>query len=676
MLFFQGVLVLGYLYAHTLTHLLQPIRALLVHLGICVFGLCLLPIQIHIPYGEGEPLRPLLGIFTSSVGFQLLVLASTYPLLLEWYSRTTGSRKSYGLYLANNIGCAGAVTAYPLLVEPYLGLELQNEAWSGAFLVIVVLLVVCNLLAVLNRQPLQEPRRRRISQDGARIPWLLLSFCPASLSLGLTTYLSSQIAPIALLWMTPLLFYTLSFIVAFSNFDFVARAPIRKTYLLLLLLALVISTLDVVEPLPLILPLHFAVVFCGMLLCHLKLAQRVPEPRDLTLFYLYISLGAAFGAAFNTLIAPSLFSTYTEYPLMLVMAGALSYIGGHDPSPAYFYRNQAVYTVGVVLAGAGVIQLLEELTPDMAAPGAILTLGVLSLIVYSYRGSAYRFISGCLAILLAGKSFDGSFGRTITTTRNFFGPLHVSVSPDHRYRYLIQGGAIHGMERIDARTSCFPLGYYSPTGPAGSLLSRRDDSPLNIAVLGLEVGSLVCYGIPGDHWRFFDINSGIRPLVQKHFSFLDSRPEVSIDHVASDGRLGIERRPEEYDIIIVDTYSSDSVPLHYVTVEAIQTYVSKLKNVNSFILLHLSNRFLDLPPIVAAGAHQARLRAFVWNDDQLQPAELEEGKLPSRWMILMQGDNTPERFYKGGESVKWQEVNAANGIIWSDDYVNILAVLK
>lgn len=669
MLFFQGILVLGYLYAHLVTHFLPPLRALLIHFGASVIGLCLIPVQIEPPAWDGRPLTYILAILSSRIGFQLLVLSSAYPLLLKWWVTITGSAPFHRLFLAQNLGGVSAIIAYPLLIEPYLGLKTQNEVWSVIFLLVVVFLFACNLLFVLSpiqvrsQVPLLSKKKGRGS---ARLPWLLLALCPTSLTLGLTTHLSSHIAPIPLLWMTPLLLYSLSFIVAFCNFDFVTRAPVRKIYLFLLIVAIVILALDVVDPLFLIVPLHLLVVFCADLLCHLKLAHLSPREPEVTLFYLYLVLGSALGAAFNTFIAPSLFATYTEYPLMLIAAAALSYIGVQDPTPRYVYRDQVVYTLGVVLAGAGIIQVLEELAGSAAGVGAIITLGLLSLIVYTFRESPYRFVSGCLALLLAGRCYDGSLGRSIVNERNFFGSFSVRISPDHTFRYLVQNGTIHGIERVDARSSCIPLAYYHPTGPAGTVLRSRDDLPLRIAILGLGTGSLICYGRGGDTFRFYEINDALLPLVRKHFSYLDSRPEVSTHHIASDGRLALESESGKYDVIVVDTFSSENIPHHLITLEAFQTYLAKLKNVKSFILVHVSNPFFDLIPVVASGAQHSGLHPYLWDEGEVREEERRDGKLPSRWILLRREKVNTDR---------WHELTMKDHG-WRDDYVNLLGILK
>lgn len=664
MFFFQVELLAGYLYAHLLIRYMGGLASFLVHLAALIFAVASLPIVVNVPVKGSSPIESLISLLFTSVGIPFFLLSATSPLLQSWYGRRF-CREPYYLYAASNIGSAGAVLFYPFILEPTVGLTLQTTLWQYGFYVLVALVLLCNLSVV--RHVLEQPARERGALPTARlVRWLLLALCPSSLTLGVTTHISSELAPVPLLWMIPLLLYLVTFIIGFSHLKYCAWA--ERPFLLLTIILLITWSLGLSEPLVFLVSLHLVVFFLAALLCHSRLAQSRPPAKDLTLFYLTIAFGGVIGACVNSVIAPALFNSYLEYPLMLVAVGAV--VITVQLSTLRSLIRELLY-LSIMCGVGGVLISNASRLDDDPLRVIVTTLGGLGLLSLFNSTHGVRYVTSCLSILIAGSFNEGVFGAKVAATRNFFGTLSVTTSPDQRFRYLVHGATIHGIERLDAVGECIPLSYYHRTGPAGDLLGARKKEAHSVALIGLGTGSLLCYGREGDRFHIYEINPSVKALAEKYFTFLSSRPEVAVDYIIGDGRLELKRAPSTYNVIVIDAFSSDAIPIHLLTEQAFQIYREKLTE-NGHILLHISNRFLNLVPIVARVAKASGLGSYKAEEPGLSEKEVKEGKYSSDWMVVTKGD--ARELESGG--TRWEKVEADEATPWSDDYANLLEALK
>lgn len=660
MFFFQVQLLLGYIYSHLLIRYVRGIASPLLHTLVLTTTLVLLPIGVdgaHLT--ESSPVVTLLALLVTSVGGPFFVLSTTSPLLQAWYGWRFPRKDPYYLYAASNLGSAAAVILYPLVIEPTIGLKEQREWWSILFVILLGLIIVCQLSgrAVDTREELVDAPP---IQNRERILWLVLSLCPASLSLGVTAHLTAELAPVPLLWMIPLLLYLMTFVIAFSSWK--VRGG-ESLFLLLLIAVLITWALSLSQPLWFLVPLHLSVLFLGALLCHSRLSDNRPAVQHLTQFYLFIALGGVCGAVVNTVVGPLLFTTHLEYPLILI---AISFLV--LPKKREKLVVELGYLVLISVVGSILISM-SHLVGIEPVRVVVLVLGGIGIITFFHIQNGYRYVSGCLALLISGSAYDGLFGELIDSERNFFGTLSVTASPDKRFRFLVHGATVHGMEATGAFGHCTPLSYYHATGPAGDLLSLRDDAPLSVGLIGVGTGSLVCYARPKDSWDLFEINPAVITLAQQYFSFLSARKEAELRYIIGDGRLELAKRDSAYDVIIVDAFSSDSIPVHLLTKEAFLLYRSKLKSRDGMILIHISNRFLDLAPIIARASAAAGLLSFSSEEPGLKKEESDAGKYSSDWMVVTGKVPTSSR-------IGWRRVTADENRPWSDDYANLLEALK
>jgi SAM-dependent methyltransferase len=658
MLFFQAVLLAGYGYAHASTRLLGPSRHPIVHAVVLVLAVAALPIGRGLapPPADASPSLWLLGVLALTVGAPFFVVTTASPLLQHWLATSghASGRDPYFLYAAGNAGSLIALLAYPFAVEPLLTLDQQARLWSIGYVLFALLCLSCLIVARRGR-PLAQSAvlRARVPSLAwrTRARWVAMALVPSSLMLGVTTHVSTNVASFPLLWVLPLAVYLLTFVVAFARRPLVT--PWAAARILPLPTALVFAEMlgAVALPLPVTLLAQLLVLFFAGALAHGRLAEERPAPERLTEFYFLLSLGGVLGGALNALVAPLVFDSVLEYPLALVLALALR-PGG---------RGRIVDLVPV-LAFSGCVAGLAVVQSD-SAPHAVLAGAVVACLALGARRPLWLTLSfACLTLVVAA----GSAG--LHTERTFFGVLHV-VEQDGERR-LVHGTTLHGVERLAGPLAGEPLTYYGRSGPLGDVFSAypRFD---RVDAIGLGVGTVAAYGRPGQRLTFYELDPAIARVAgdPRFFTYLrDSRADVEI--VLGDGRRTIGHVPDgTSDLVIVDAFSSDSVPVHLLTREALELYVRKLRP-GGLIAFHVSNRHLELAPVVARAARALGLAAV----DRFDRAEGARGtRTPSQWLVIAR---SPERLEPLLERSGWRIPKVSAGRVWTDDYSNVLSVVK
>ena len=619
MVFFQAMLLAGYAYAHLSVRLLSRRAQIALHLCILLpVAALLLPLTLGsaTPAEDQSPAAWLLLRLAVVAGAPMLAISATAPLLQTWFSRLDhpAARDPYFLYAASNAGSLLALLAYPLLAEPLLPLDEQSLVWSVGFGVLAVGTVLCAAVfqfapdpavtaarpaAEFSRTPAQSPGIARYKDYAG---WTALAFVPSSLLLGVTSHITTDIASVPLLWVIPLALYLLSFVLCFAR-----RPPIPHAAMVRALPLLLIPLILIVTTPALAFPLHLLVFFVACMVCHGALAARRPDPARLTEFYFFLALGGVLGGVFNAILAPLLFSDVIEYPLMLV-AVCLAMPAGTDDRP----RARALdfilpAALAILLACVRNFQLSDALAVRLLELLAALLIPALALLNFSTR--RLRFALGVAACIFVPST--ATLRDTIATERSFFGVNRVHSVADGGGRILIHGTTVHGAASMIPGEERLPLGYYAHEGTFGHFFNAIADRGVrHVAVLGLGSGALACYATPGQDWTFYEIDPLVERMARdpKLFRFLKdcgNDPRV----VLGDGRLRLEHaRDGAYDLLIVDAFGSDSVPVHLLTREAMALYQRKLAP-GGLLLIHISNRSLDLAPVVAALAADAGLQA-------------------------------------------------------------------
>ena len=722
LVFFQAALLAGYLYAHRTITRLGVRRQAGLHLALLVVALIAFKIAVVctgspvpivsslVPADQDYPILGVVELLVVAVGVPFFVLATTAPLLQRWFASTghSASKDPYFLYAASNAGSLVGLLAYPFMIEPRLTLEQQQWLWAWGVVIYLVLVLIC-ALTVMRRAPVAEVARlpERVEQEiGNGTPaspvtephappspfraarWVGLAALPSSLLLGSTAHVSTDLAPVPLLWVFPLALYLVSFILVFARWpDSVHRVVGRFTPMLLVFVVLSLLT-GAAEPLGLIAGLHFAALFGVCLVCHGELAKDRPHPEHLTAFYLWMSVGGVLGGLFNALLAPSLFHRLgmVEYPLALVLAGLVRpRSSAADGSPfgpfdVGLLLGLLALVIGLVLA----VPKWVDLPPETDSADALiarlirggLMFGVPAAVAFALVRKPLRFAIA-LGTLLAVGSFDsGQLGDTLHMERNFFGVVRVTRSPDGKFIRLVHGTTLHGQQRADETGPPRPMTYYHEKGPVGNLFkSLSAERVKKVAVVGLGTGAVAYYAKPGQEWTFYEIDPAVARIANEYFDFLRHCRAKSCDIVLGDARRKLTQAPDaEFDLIILDAFSSDAIPVHLLTREAIQLYVQKLA-LGGVLAMHVSNNHLDLPPLVdrLAADHQPPLAARYCHDSSTE-SEKDDGKLASQWMVLARTEADLGAMARGPT---WFPVRQHDrGPVWRDDFANLLWAWK
>jgi hypothetical protein len=694
MVFFQASLLAGYAYAHVTARALGVRRQATIHLALLATPLLLLPITVPAAWrspSQDHPAIWLLALLILALGLPFFVVSTTGPLVQTWFARTNHplAHDPYFLYAASNTGSLLALLAYPTFIEPNLSLATQSRLWSIGYVGLALLLAACAVMVWHSHGPTtpQPPVGTRRSERSAptiapRAPvsvsqaglWILLAFVPSSLMLGATTYITTDVAPMPLLWVIPLAIYLLSFMLTFGR---KVRVPYSLVSRLLPILAVpLVATMAAgsVGGLWVLVPLHLIALFVASLLCHGEIARSRPVVDRLTDFYLWIGIGGLLGGIFNALVAPVIFSGVVEYPLALVMA-CLVRNPNRSATRAATRRQDLPLALGAPSAVLGLLWLAHALPPLGTLP-AVLAVGFPALLCFALRNRPLPFGLGMGALMMAGLVTPAVEDDTLYRARSFFGVSQVRAYPTERLVLLFSGTTNHGAQSLDPARRHEPLSYYHRTGPIGQVFASIPGTDMpTVAVVGLGTGSLACYGRPGQRFTFYEIDSTVVRIARdpRYFTFLQQcPPDTRV--VLGDGRLSLVAAPDaSYGLIVLDAFSSDAIPSHLLTREALDLYLKKLAE-SGLLVFHISNNRLDLEPAVANLAHDARLVALTQFDERVSPEEARAGKAPSHWIVLARRREDLRALTRDD---RWHALSARpDKTLWTDDFSNILEVIK
>jgi SAM-dependent methyltransferase len=696
--FFQAALLVGYGYAHALQRL-RSIRAqALAHGAVLLLAAIALPLRINEligPPSSNHPTIWLLGVLAVSIGAPFAVLSATAPLVQAWHARTFGEaegKEPYALYAASNLGSLLALLAYPLIVEPGLTLHAQRFGWSGGYLAFALLMAGLAITVIRAGGQGGAPVRQAASDAAPitwrdRLTWVVLAAIPSSLMLGVTTYITTDIASAPFLWVLPLALYLLTFIIAFQ-----AKPAISREMTLLLQAAVVAACAAMLpfgaNSLTLLLPIHLTAFFLTALMCHQALVARRPDPARLTEFYFWMSLGGVVGGSFNAFVAPVIFDNVWEYPLVLVLSCLVRPWGGWKIPP----RAWAIVILGVAGGVATPILNVFVVPHIFARPifggftqvdafelGVRLCLAVAVVSAFLVRSRALLFFA-VIAVLSMGAAAAADRTTVTQSWRSFFGVLRQSLtevpSLGGPVRMLAHGTTLHGAQAVDPRWACNPLVYYATTTPIGQvfLAQQREKPALRIGAVGLGTGSVSAYVRPGDRLTFFEID----PLVIKvstdptHFSYTTRCAKGPVNYVLGDARLTLATQPADiYDILLIDAFSSDAVPTHLLTVQAVRGYLTHLKP-DGVLILHLSNRNLDLNGPAQAVAKAAGGVALIQHYRPKPGADLGGWPSPEDAVIVARSPAGLARFV---HDARWKTTEPDKVRPWTDDYTNLFGAL-
>jgi hypothetical protein len=697
LVFFQATLLAGYLYAHASSRWLARRPQILLHLAFILLPFALVGLlPIHLPAGweppaASSPVFWVLATLAVSVGLPFFILSSTAPMLQRWFSDSghPDAADPYFLYAASNAGSLAGLLAYPLLVEPLLTLRSQSQFWSAGYALFVLATALCALsLWSKARTSALSPADRPAEPAPAiapaqRLRWIALAFVPSSLVLGVTTALTTDVPAIPLLWVLTLAVYLLSFILVFAR-----RPPIshewmvrRLPFLILIALAPILSQTKF--SFPLMLAVELLVLFGVAMVCHGELARSRPPAARLTEFYLWISIGGVLGGIFNALIAPIVFRSVFELPLVLILAAALRTPppAAAKGSPVWARRNDWLLPAALFLVMLAVILVLARLGIRPGRSLNIIVFGYSLLWCLSFARRRLRFILGLIALLAASSFYGGPFGRVLHTERSFFGVSRVTTDARQRFHFLFHGGTTHGIEYLDPARSREPLSYFTRTGPASQIFqAAQSANPQgNWAIVGLGAGAMACYLQPGQSLTYYEIDPVVVRIATnpQYFRFLSQcAPQAHIE--LGDARLKLRSAPDAgYNLLVLDAFSGDSIPMHLVTREALALYQRKLAP-HGLLAFHISNLYLDLAPILGALARDAHLVCLIENDTAISQAEIDAGKYPSTWVVMARSaDDLSVLTWEPAAPARWTPIpQRPNQRVWTDDYSNLLTAIR
>jgi len=680
MLVYQGLLLGGYWYAHRLSRL--PLRRqAAIHLALFALAALTLPVSLAelAPPASGTEVWWVPLLFLLSIGPVFFAVSAQAPLMQRWYALDPDAGQPWALYAASNLGSFGGLIAYPLLAEPLLPLKAQAWAWSLGYLLLLVLIV----LAARARWGLIESGGKMIPQsvESGRIPgrkralWIVLAAVPSGLMLSTTTHLTTDVFAMPLLWVVPLGLYLLSFSIAFADW----RLPARSLSALAWLTVLSIGGMAAVSfgwmgVVPLLCSLLMLFLVCTAL--HSRLYDLRPEASQLTAFYLAMSAGGALGGVFTALIAPLAFDWVWEYPLLVLAAafllprGALpDWRNATDLDPAL--RRLAL--AGLILAAALLCWWLYDANYYVDSrperwPLALL-LAIVGLALVPWRGLAVALL---VAVMLAQGGFDTlEESREGLRTRSYFGIYTVRDYSKSRLRTLLHGTTTHGEQSLDPARQRTPLAYYGPSSGAGIVFSHPREligDTAHMGVLGLGTGSLACFVQPGERLTLFEIDPAVLELSRDGtFTYLSGcAPQARV--VLGDARLKLADEPDgSFDLLAIDAFSSDSVPMHLFTHEAFGVYLDKLSP-GGVMMVHISNNYIDLEPALAAEIKARGLHAAL-RDDNPQP---DTDYWATSWVAVSRDPGQIARIRSLAPQYPWRALGAPAAHVWRDDYASIL----
>ncbi len=695
LLFFQGMLLAGYAYAHLVSRWFGPWTRLAIHAVLLIAALVFLPlglerVRITADMTVEHQAWHLLVTLLRVVGLPFFILSSTSPLLQRWFSESghQTAKDPYYLSVASNLGSFVALFAFPVLVEPYFTLRMASQAWAVGYVALIPLIGLCAWRSGWMRRESAETNpdasgRREAVAPGLswrrRLSWVAMAAIPSSLMLGLTTFTTTEVASIPLLGILPLALYLATFIFAFAQRRLlsVRRMSSLLPFAVVGLMFQIFT--EATHPILIILGLHLVFFFIAALLCHSRLADDRPGTESLTEFYLWMSVGGVVGGLFNALLAPVIFSGIVEYPLAIVLSCLFRVDAKRDsqplPTPTRTLTIDWAFPLALAAVLGGLIAWTERSPMLDPYPRRILLFAVGMVVSMAAADRSLRFALSIGAVLLCSASMPSLHGRALYTERNFFGVSRVTLDPGGYSHRLVHGNTIHGRQRVQPDWGCEPLTYFHRSGPLGRVFRLHEALNLGprVAVTGLGCGAIAGHAMPGEQWDYYEIDPAVIRIAQDTnlFRFLNGCSLAQIRVIPGDARLRLREAVDgEYGLIIMDAFTSDSIPLHLLTREALALYLAKLAP-RGVLAINISNRYLELTPVVAALAADAGLIGYHFED----PFEEKDiGKEPSHWAVLVRPGTDLSRL-KNDE--RWKPLaEVAQTRVWTDDYSNVLGVMK
>ncbi|MHC2332662.1 fused MFS/spermidine synthase [Bradyrhizobium sp. USDA 4454] len=692
MVFFQSLLLGGYAYAHLLMKLNNRIVPIAAHLVLLVIALLTLPLSIR--SGWGEPPNSgyavwLLGLFAVSIGLPFFALAANNPLLQAWFVRTghPNGPDPYFLYASSNIGSFLALLSYPVLLEPMFTLRTQNLIWTGGYGMLILLIAGCGVLLVRSpanaaalNVPLDDADAPAPSW-GSRARWIFLAAVPSGLLIAVTAHISTDVAAAPLLWVLPLSLYLLTWVLVFQSRPLLPHKWMLRAQPLAIAGVVILLAVGGEQNLLLTLGGHQLCFFIIAMACHGELARTRPAAKYLTGFYVALSFGGMVGGLFAGLVAPFTFSWIAEYPILLALAALCRPPGGAERLPrwaAWYWPLLAVLAVGLIAPSYSAGDIFNWFVDHRV--WVISGVGVLSaLLALALNANRWKIFATVVVALLGLRAYPSDDGR-VETVRSFFGVHKIVVTPNGQYHVLMHGTTIHGAEKFknDDGTPVTgrpePISYYHKDGGIGRAITamrERKGAPLKVAVIGLGSGTLTCASQRGEDWRFFEIDQSMVDTARdpKYFTYIQNC-EPDLKPVIGDARLTFAKEPDGvYDLIIVDAYSSDAIPIHLATEEAMAIYKQKLAPQGA-VVMHVSNRHLELASVVVGIADANDMKSWVYSEDSGRDNEY----IFSTSVVVSAREETDVG--ELASSDLWTETEAdEKQRVWTDDYSNVLGAV-
>jgi hypothetical protein len=714
LLFFQVLLLAGYAYAHFVATRLTPSQQSRLHAGLLVCSLLLLIVVSFLwpspitpgsawkPQPDANPTILILRFLFAAIGLPFFLLSSTGPLVQHWFSQKNPGVSPYRLYSLSNLGSLLGLLSYPLLLEPNLRLRTQAWLWCAGYLLYAILCASVapwrisaaessNSVAVTAADRSLRPTLAR------RLSWVLLAACGSAMLLSVTNIICQQVAVFPFLWVLPLCLYLTSFIICFEYSRFYRRGPFHAFFALTAVTACAVLLQSAITPLFTELIVFLAVMFACCMVCHGEIALTKPAPSYLTGFYLSVSLGGAIGGVFVSVIAPMIFPNLWEFPLSILATGAFLLLAVRRDANSWWYRP----LVWMPFALSGTVLLL--------IPGAA---GALGVKISFLSPMWYRALAGAL-FLGAGASHWVMRGRparstsnvvtrgtalvalsavalgfviearlkledSVARSRNFYGVLAVlhDTGPGGDFLFLRDRMTDHGRQYADPVLARQPSGYYGPNSGIHILLRSGPARPIRVGVVGLGTGTLAAFSRPGDVFRFYEINPAVIQFAQgdrAYFTYLrDARGKVDV--VSGDARLSLEREAaqhdrQQFDVLVLDAFSGDAIPVHLLTREAFDLYREHLRSADAIIAIHITNRSLDLSPVLSGIARDLQFSTL-----RIYRPWLNSFSSQTDWVLMSQNPaslRAPE-LAGAGRSIPV----TSDTPVWTDDYSNLLEVLR
>lgn len=666
MMFFQTALLAGYAYAHLLASRLAPRTQAWTHGALLGGALLFLPLEtsrIPTDLAADDPTLSIVRLLAATIGVPFLLLSATSPLLQLWFARLHPDRSPYRLYAMSNFGSLLALVSYPTLVEPNLSLRTQAWIWSVGVVGLVGFLWACaaafRRAGAAARRAVSAPRPPALDQA----LWLALATAGSILLLGTTNQLCLNVAPVPFLWILPLVLYLLTFILCFESDRFYARNWLGWAFVGAILATVAAFMFGAKLGVLWHIGMFSFALFAGCMVCHGELARARPAPEHLTRFYLIVAAGGALGGVLVTLVAPLVFPSFWELSVGLGLTCLLRLV-----SPR----------IASVAARPGATDLAATGLVSAARPGPAERVRV------GWKTVATGALTLALVALLGPPAWANylHLNSVLRLTRNFYGVLKLyeerTDDPLLAQRRLTHGSTIHGIQFLAPDRHRLPTAYYGPASGIGiamrSLPSGRDDS--RVGVVGLGAGTLAAYADAGTTLRFYEINPAVISIAEEDFTFLrDARARhVRVEVASGDGRLRLAQELAggargDFDLLVLDAFSSDAIPVHLLTVEALDLYLERLRPAG-VLAIHVSNNYLDLAPVVRA---LALARKLAWTKIDAR-GDKRAGTSPSEWMLLARSPDaldSPEI-----RSASLAAPQAGGSLLWTDDYSSLLPLLR